>query len=296
MKVKPIVHPVQQRTGDWFKLRLGKVTGSEASKTMSFSSGRYMPTKAMLAEAEENHLLLQTPADKLEYLLEHNFLAEFCLSAGVPVPELGERKTYRESMVGERLTGLQADPEPYVSYDMKWGMINEDLAKTMYQMQNRCIVEPAGFYEHPELACGISPDGIATDMTTGEIGLVEVKCLRSANHLFKVIATQTVPDDYRDQIQLQMYIAGADWCDFIAYDSRLPQGLQIFTQRVAYDQKYVEWVLLPNIVRFLKEVDAKERYFRKLIREGKKQNETGGNQDNGHQTAALVDQKNAPRL
>lgn len=265
---KPIIHQVRQRTDDWFKLRLGKVTGSEAKKTMSFSAGRYIPTNAQVGKATQEHQLLNTPQAKLDYLQKHN-IVEFCLSAGIEIPELNERRLYRENMVGERLTGLPADPEPYISYDMKWGIVNEDLAKTVYQMQQRCIVEEASFYEHPELAAGVSPDGIATDTRTGEVGLVEVKCLRSANHLFKIIETQEVPTDYYAQIQMQMWITNYAWCDFIGYDSRLPEGLKVFTKRVSFDPEYVEYVLEPNIRRFLKEVTAKERYFRKLIREEK---------------------------
>lgn len=291
-RLKPIIHQVPQRSSKWFGLRLGKVTGSEAKKTTSFSTGRYTPTKAQFAEAEAKHAELQTDPARLEWLFDNDHLVEYCLLAGVEMAELGERKSYRENMVGERLTGLQADPEGYVSYDMKWGMVNEDMAIMAYQIQQRCIVEKAGFYEYPDAPIGISPDGIVTDTTTGEVGLAEVKCLRSANHLFKIIETQEVPKDYYDQIQLQMWVAGYDWCDFIGYDSRLPDGLKIFTKRVPYDEQYLEWYLLPNIDRFLKEAASKERYFRKLIREGKNQNEKGV----GYTAAEVVATPDAPKL
>lgn len=288
---KPIVHQVRQRTDEWFALRLPRVTGSEAKKVLSYS----VPSKKAVEQAILAHSELGTPQDWQEYVLDRS-PTEYVLAAGMKLNELAERKYYREAIVAQRLTGIPSDPEPYVSYDMKWGMVNEDFAKTLYQMQNRCIVEEAGFYEHPELAAGISPDGLVTDVATGELGLLEVKCLRSANHLFKVIETQTVPDDYYDQIQMQLWVAGLDWCDFVAFDSRLPEGLKIFVKRVPFDEKYMGWILEPAIRRFLAECDAKERYFRKLIREGKTKNETGGSKDNGRKATSVVDTKNAPAV
>lgn len=263
-RLKPIIHQVRQRSDEWFQLRLGKVTGSEAKKTLAFSS-RIPASKR--DQASLKHQILGTKKSKLDYLLERDNLVEYCLSAGIELSELAERKGYRENIIAERLTGLPADPDPYVSHDMKWGIVNEDLAKTIYQMQNHCIVEEAGFFEHPELAAGISPDGISTDTKTGEIGLVEVKCLRSANHLFKIIETQEVPHEFYDQIQMQMWISGHYWCDFIGFDSRLPEGLKVFVKRVEFDEEYVSYILEPSIRRFLEEVSSKEKHFRALIRE-----------------------------
>lgn len=225
-RVKPIIHNVEQRSQEWHELRLGKVTASRAKDTMAF----YKPTKVQVA-------------------------------AGFPPNEMAIRKSYREGIVAERLTGLPADPEPYVSYDMKWGIVNEDIATAVYQMEKRAVVEKAPFFEHPKLKAGVSPDGVVTDISTGEIGLIEVKCLRSANHLYKVIRDQAIPKDFTDQIQMQLWITGYDWCDFVAYDSRLPEGLRIYIERMAYDKEYVDNVLEPNVKKFLDECDNDFKAF-----------------------------------
>lgn len=211
----------EQRSSEWFAQRLGKVTASRVADCMAW--GR--PNKDGVAK------------------------------------ELTARKNYREGIVAERLTGLPADPEPYVSYDMKWGITNEAIAKNVYQLAYKRIVNDAPFVQHKTLLAGASPDGYVTDTVTGEIGLVEIKCLRSANHLFKAILTQEVPAEYYPQIQMQLWITGYDWCDFIAFDSRLPEGLQIFVKRVERDNKYITDTLEPEVRKFLGECDNQFKHF-----------------------------------
>ena len=174
--------------------------------------------------------------------------------------ESAARRNYRENMVGERFTGVSANPDSYVSYDMKWGSVNERMAKAFYQMRTKTIIEVAPFVQHPTLMCGASPDGYI-----GKDGLAEIKCLRSANHLYKAIKTQEVPEDHLPQVHMQLWITQRKWCDFIAYDSRLPEGLKIFVQRVHYDKEYVA-ELEKGVRQFLDEVDADIKFFKEFIR------------------------------
>lgn len=261
-KLKPIIIDAPQRSDEWYKARLGKVTGSNVSKTMAF----YVPTKTQIANAVAWHKEHKTNDAVIEQLAEKYPFA-LVVRAGIELQEKAERKSYRENIVGERLTGLQADPDPYVTYDMKWGMISEDTAKVVYQMERRMVVDDAPFMLHPELACGASPDGIATDMTTGEIGNVEVKCLRTANHLYKIIKEECLPEDYHDQVHMQMWIDNNNWCDFIGFDSRLKDGLKIFVTRVPRDDFFIDEVMEPCVRIFLSECDNDERFFRAKIRE-----------------------------
>lgn len=223
---QPSLLTPEQRSSEWFEQRLGKVTASRVADTMEF----YKPTKAMALE-------------------------------GIPPKEKEVRKRYREALVAERLTGISADPEPYVTYDMKWGIANESIAKNVYQLQHRRIIEDAPFVQHKELLCGASPDGFVTDPKTGEVGTVEIKCLRSANHLYKTILAQEVPPEHLPQIQMQMWITGTAWCEFIAYDSRVPEGLKIFVQRVPRDDDYINKVLEPAVRKFLEECDNDFKHF-----------------------------------
>lgn len=217
--------PPEQRSSEWFEQRLGKVTASRVADCMAY----YKPTKA-------------------EAL------------AGTPLRETDARKRYRQGIVAERLTGQPADPEPYVNYDMKWGIANEAIAKNVYQLTYHQMIEDAPFVQHETLMCGASPDGYVIDKTTGELGLVEIKCLRSANHLYKAIMTQEVPTEHIPQIQMQMWVTGGAWCDFIAFDSRVPDGLKIFVKRVERDDEYIT-MLEKEVRKFLGECDNDFKHF-----------------------------------
>lgn len=266
MRLTPIIVNAEQRTDEWFKARLGIVTGSRVKDTIidvSQSSINFAIRKLLGVKAITEKVM---QSDEYQKYATMDVFELFDL-AELDIPETEKRKNYRWNLVGERLTNMQADPDPYVTNDMKWGIVNEQIAKTVYQMQERVLVEEAPLMLHPTLKCGASPDGLATDMKTGEIGLVEIKCLRTANHLFKIIDTQEVPEEFYDQIQMQLWISGRDWCDFIGFDSRLPDGLKIFVKRVAYNDDYINTTLEPNVRRFLDECSSAERYFRMKIRE-----------------------------
>lgn len=262
--LKPITHQVQQRTEEWFQLRLGKVTGSKVGCVLEY----FKPTKAQLAAAMDVYTKEVIDLDRAAYLYD-NSPSEYCLQAGIELTPKAERENYKQNLVGERLTKLPADPEPYVSYDMKWGMVNEDIAKTVYQMQKKCILQGTPIYEHPELKALVSPDDNAVDTASGELINVEIKNLRTANHLYKIIKTQEMPEDYKPQVQMQMWLSGLSSTDFIGFDSRLKRGLNIFVQRVPIDNQYVEWVLEPGIRRFLAECDRDFKYFWAKLKEDK---------------------------
>jgi len=219
-----------QRTPEWHEARLGRVTGSQVSRVFAY----YKPTKAQIA-------------------------------AGIEPDEKAERKSYREGIVAERLTGLPADPEPYVSHDMKWGEANEGLAKNLYQLTTKTLIEEAPFVTHPnpKVMAGASPDGFI-----GEDGVVEIKCLRSANHLYKVMMTQEIPEEYHDQMDMEIWVTGRKWCEFIAYDSRLPDGLQIFVQRYPRDEERMKR-LEAGVMKFLEECDNDFKHFWAMVKGNK---------------------------
>lgn len=257
-RLTPIVVQAPQRSEEWFGARLGNVTGSNVSKTMSYSA----VTKTHLEQAAEYYQLNKASYEDewLEKMLEE-YPLEFCLQAEVDIWEKADRKSYREAIVAERITGQRSDTDPYVTEDMRWGIINEIGAKNLYAELTGNKVSEAPYMMHPTLLCGASPDGLVVDVTTGELGNIEIKCLKSSNHLYKVISRDYVPPDYHEQIQMQMWITGRDWCDFIAYDSRVLEDLQLFIKRIEYDDFYVDNVLVPAITRFLEECDRDERKF-----------------------------------
>ena len=64
-----------------------------------------------------------------------------------------------------------------------------------------------------------------------------------------------VPADYVPQITHNLWITGAQWCDFLSFDDRFPLPLQTFLVRVPRDEKVIA-AYAEKALTFLAEVDA----------------------------------------
>ena len=166
------------------------------------------------------------------------------------------RENYATQLVLERLTNKQA--ESYTNSAMQWGTETEPMARQAYELKRGLFVNETGFVDHPTIEmCGASPDGLV-----GADGLIEIKCPNSATHM-ETILTQKVPAKYIPQMMWQMSCTGRNWCDFVSFDPRFPENLQIFIERVAYDPTYVRMLEL-EITQFLDEVTKKVEILRKF--------------------------------
>ena len=201
---------IEQRTEEWFKQRLGKVTASAISNVIA-------KTKTGVSASREN---------------------------------------YSTQLTLERLTGQQA--EFYTNSAMEWGTATEPQARSAYELYREVFVDEVGFIDHPTIAMsGASPDGFV-----GEDGLVEIKCPESKTHM-ETLLTQKVPTKYMPQMQWQMACTGRKWCDFVSYDPRMPENLQIFVQRVERNDVYIK--MLEEEVRvFIEEIEQKIEILRKI--------------------------------
>ena len=166
------------------------------------------------------------------------------------------RENYATQLVLERLTNKQA--ESYTNSAMQWGTETEPMARQAYELKRGLFVNETGFVDHPTIEmCGASPDGLV-----GADGLIEIKCPNSATHM-ETILTQKVPAKYIPQMMWQMACTGRNWCDFVSFDPRFPENLQIFIERVTYDPTYVRMLEL-EITQFLDEVTKKVEILRKF--------------------------------
>ena len=171
--------------------------------------------------------------------------------AKVKVGEAMTRIKYRLQLVTERLTGNPVDG--YQSTAMLWGIEKEPEARMAYEALRGVIVEEIGFGQHPTIAmCGASPDGLV-----GEDGMVEIKCPDSTTHL-AALEAGIVPSEHFAQMQGQMAVFGRWWNDFVSYDPRFPQNLQLFVVRLERDDAYIA-NLEAEIKAFLATVDAMEQ-------------------------------------
>ena len=103
-----------------------------------------------------------------------------------------------------------------------------------YEFMQDVTVEQIAFVAHPSIAdAGASPDGLV-----GESGLVEIKCPNTATHIDTLIK-QEIPAKYITQMMWQMACTGRKWCDFVSYDPRLPESMQLFVKRIERDDKLI---------------------------------------------------------
>lgn len=162
--------------------------------------------------------------------------------------ESSSRKNYRTELVVERLTNQKT--ESFVNNAMQRGVELEPLARAAYEVKTGNLVDQVGFVKHPKIEWfGCSPDGLVNDD-----GLIEIKIPTSATHLEYLEADQP-PKKYIPQMMAQMACTGRKWCDFVSFDPRLPDGLQLFIVRVNADDKYI-LAMENEVTEFLAEVEA----------------------------------------
>lgn len=167
--------------------------------------------------------------------------------AKIKTGESASRKNYRAELVVQRLTGMPS--ESFTNAAMEWGTATEPMARIAYQIAKGVLVEQVGFIEHPTIAMfGCSPDGLVHD------GMIEIKCPNSATHI-EYLTDNKAPAKYINQMQCQMAVTGRKWCDFVSFDPRLPEDLQLFVVRVPRDDKYIGTMEV-EVVEFLTEVEG----------------------------------------
>lgn len=169
------------------------------------------------------------------------------------------RKNYMAELVAERLTGKTADS--YTNAAMKHGIDTEPQARAAYAFFRDAEVGEVGFVDHPRIPMtGASPDGLV-----GGDGLIEIKCPNTATHI-DTLLSKSISDKHRVQMAWQMTCTGRAWVDFVSFDPRLPENLQLFVQRVHRNPALID-ELEEAVTEFLAELDQTVEALTKLAQE-----------------------------
>jgi hypothetical protein len=206
------VYHCEQRTDEWRRLRLGRLTASNAGDML----------------------------------------------AAIKTGEAAARRDLRMRLVCERLIG-QPQESGYQSDEMKRGTELEPAAIAAFEAMTGEIVSPVGFVAHDTLMAGCSTDGYIVSLTER---LVSVKCPKTSTHI-RYLRDGRMPTEYVGQMLCEFWITGAKSYDFVSYDDRLPEALQLFHVRVTRDDAAVA-EFAKKAVAFLAEVDAEESALRTL--------------------------------
>jgi len=136
----------------------------------------------------------------------------------------------------------------YTNDAMAWGTATEPQARVAYEVKTGNFVDQVSFIDHPTIkGFGCSPDGLVND------GLLEIKCPNSATH-WEYFKYNRPPQKYVIQMQAQMAVTGAKWCDFVSFDPRMPERSQLLIVNVPRDSEFILF-MEAEINQFLKEVE-----------------------------------------
>lgn len=152
------------------------------------------------------------------------------------------------TILSERITGVQEESKPNAL--MQWGIDQEPYAVAAYENFTGNFVIETGLIDHPAIKLsGASPDGLVD-----KDGQLEVKCPSSQTHL-NTILTQDVPNEYIPQITWQLACTRRKWCDFVSFDPRLPEHLQLVIIRVFSEELDIEGVE-QSVINFNRSIDC----------------------------------------
>ena len=158
------------------------------------------------------------------------------------------RANYKAQLVCERLTGVAQ--EGYSNAAMRWGVEKEPDARRAYEFMRDADGDGGGICRASDNRHGRRvPDGLV-----GEDGLIEMQMPHIGNP-HRDAARPEAPAKYYLQMQFQMACTGRKWCDFVSYDPRLPESMQLFIDRVERDDATIAQ-LEQDVIEFLAEVDA----------------------------------------
>jgi putative phage-type endonuclease len=166
------------------------------------------------------------------------------------------RANYMAQLICERMTN--EFQESYTNSAMTHGVENEPFARAAYEAKTGNMVDQVGAIDHPTVPMSAaSPDGLV-----GDDGCLEIKCPNTATHIDTILGDEPAKK-YYDQMQWQMRCADRSWCDFVSFDPRMPEHLQLFIKRIERNDRYIA-ELENEVIQFLAEVDDKVKKLNEI--------------------------------
>lgn len=222
---------MEQKSIEWYKARLGHITGSMVYCIMG--KGR-----------KKDEIFSETAKSYLYQVAAERNLAE----------------PYLTDKFQEWLNRTNVE-----TFAMKYGTENEDMARELYyiNMPDGLSLNKCGFYQHPAMEWyGDSPDGIITDTATRvTLGCLEIKCPNpntwmKYKALFKEGMTlREIEEKYYWQCQSHMMCTDTTWCDFVYFDKmqndpvqverveRNDEDIETLTERIILANEFIERLL-----------------------------------------------------
>lgn len=142
------------------------------------------------------------------------------------------------------------------SWQMKRGADLEPLARIAYEAQTGNMATESGVVLTDDRLFGYSTDG----NVEGD-GLIEIKCLASAEAIIEMWITRDM-SEYMHQMQGGMWLTGRKWCDFVMFCPQLTSiGKELFRVRVTRDDKFID-AMVDKLLDFERLVTRNETALR----------------------------------
>jgi putative phage-type endonuclease len=150
-----------------------------------------------------------------------------------------ETAAYRNliaDIAAEKITGLSEDADNYESEWMTRGKELEPIAANYYSELFDIELEQTGFvtFETDNKYfnwCGVSPDRLIKNT-----GILEIKCPKRSTHWY-YLQSEKLPSEYYWQVMGQLFVTGADYCDFMSfYPDLKPFIIQVLPDKKAFEQ------------------------------------------------------------
>lgn len=193
------IYDFEQRSPEWYEIRKGKFTASDANTILAMGKGVQTLINKKLAE----------------YYSSGNF---------------------------EEFTAT------FTNKNIDRGIKFEEQARAIYELETGNKVTEVGFVELSSYV-GCSPDGLVNDD-----GLIEIK-----NHndevFLKLLEDKKIEKKYLDQMQMQLYVTGREWCDYFGFN---PNFSPCFVKIRVYPDKDVQLRLREALEEAIRAFDRRK--------------------------------------
>lgn len=159
------------------------------------------------------------------------------------------RKHLLTRLALERITGKPQERE-FTTDAVRHGIAKEPAAFARYEALTGDVLERVGFLTLGPIMAGCSLDAFVT----GRKGIVEGKAPESATHL-EYLRSREIPEDYRWQCIHNLWVSGAEYCDFVSFDDRFPKHLQCLCVRLERNEQEIK-AYEAAALKFLAEVSV----------------------------------------
>ena len=196
-------------------------------------------------------------------ITDKNHYGKVTASRAIDVMSEGRRKdelfgqtffTYAKELAMNRLGVFDDD---YTSQAMEWGIENEPFVRDTYANKFKVIIDnPEFIISEFDNRIGATPDGIIRWIEGNIQSIIEIKCPQVKAHWDNILTG--IPKNYYLQVQFQLMVTGASWCDFISWNPEFPDELQFYRQRIEPDKELIEKmreraIILANVVDLIVE-------------------------------------------